>query len=61
VKIQPLPLIDLDEVDAHRFDIDQQLAVSRDRFRHILELENLRPARFVYANRPHHQLRILAT
>ena len=46
-------LIDLDEVDADRFDVDQQLARARRRRRDVVDRENLRPTSFVNSNRAH--------
>ena len=50
---QSLAEIDVDEVDADRFDVDQQLAGAERGLVDVLETENLGPARLVNADRFH--------
>ena len=41
----PCALVDLDEVDADGFDVDQQLVRARDGIGDVLDSQHLRPAR----------------
>jgi len=51
--IPPLALVDLDEVDADRLDVDQHLARAGRGIRYGVDPQNLRPAGFVNSNSSH--------
>ena len=52
-RIRARAVIDVDEVDAGRLDVDQRLAGAERRLGDVLETENLGPACLVKANRLH--------
>jgi DNA-binding response OmpR family regulator len=52
-RVEPGALVDVDEVDARRFQADQDLAGRRPGDRHGLDAERLRTAGFVYPHRLH--------
>ena len=52
-RVNPLPLVDVDEVHARRRHLDQRLARARLRVRHLLVAQHLRSTRLVDPHRMH--------